>query len=376
MPTTKTPPRRASEEPRRGATREGYVTVAERLALFHSNHKKGRVITEVITELSDVKAGYVTIRASVYLDAADEKPKATGIAHERADNPQSYVNRQGWFVENCETSAIGRALGIAGILSETSIATQDDMERATAREQAGERPASYRESGPTAKSNAELDATAARNLRGQAREERERAAAAGKQPAQGSIEEGDEGESDEGGATAEPITTAQLKAVKALGNAKGVDVEEWAYVLYGCTLDEANNEQGKDLIARLTKAAKGAKPPKAPAQAKAAAPAEEPKRPEPIGGAKERMVRNSIYEQLRKMTKPHETTGAQFFVDSAEAIAHLNEMGQNEALSDWPADIRGINDLPAKHLKAVLDSLTNDAATFNEIQENRAASAS
>ena len=56
---------------------------------------------------------------------------ATGIAQE--DKSSSYINKTS-YVENCETSAWGRALGNLGIGIETSIASSNEVSMAIAKQ--------------------------------------------------------------------------------------------------------------------------------------------------------------------------------------------------------------------------------------------------
>ena len=58
---------------------------------------------------------------------------ATGHAHE--ERGSSNINKTS-FVENCETSAIGRALAMLGIGIDTSIASANEVEDAIAQQQA------------------------------------------------------------------------------------------------------------------------------------------------------------------------------------------------------------------------------------------------
>ena len=84
-----------------------YSTVAERIDKFWAKYPNGRLHTE----LQHFSADQVVIKAEVYLDREDLRPVTTDYAEERIDS--SPVNRVS-MVENCATSAIGRALADLG----------------------------------------------------------------------------------------------------------------------------------------------------------------------------------------------------------------------------------------------------------------------
>lgn len=83
-----------------------YVDVAERIQRFYEKHPEGSIQTEMVRLDGDL----VVFRASVYRDRGDPVP-TTGWAYEREG--AGYVNKTS-FIENCETSAIGRALANMG----------------------------------------------------------------------------------------------------------------------------------------------------------------------------------------------------------------------------------------------------------------------
>lgn len=85
---------------------ENYETVEDRLKAYWSDNPEGRISTEVVHETADGTC--VTIKAEIYIKNTDEHPVSTGIAQE-TKGQGGFANTDAW-VENCETSAIGRAL--------------------------------------------------------------------------------------------------------------------------------------------------------------------------------------------------------------------------------------------------------------------------
>jgi hypothetical protein len=85
---------------------ENYETVEDRLKAFWNDNPNARISTEVVHMTDDGTC--VTIIAYVFKQAEDEKPVTTGIAQE-TKGQGGFANTDAW-VENCETSAIGRAL--------------------------------------------------------------------------------------------------------------------------------------------------------------------------------------------------------------------------------------------------------------------------
>ena len=101
---------------------ENYEPVEARLDAFWQQYPNGRIQTEVLekTETS------ILIKAFLYKDINDTNAVATGLAEEIKDT--SPVNRVSW-VENCETSALGRALANFNFAAKGKRASREEMEK-------------------------------------------------------------------------------------------------------------------------------------------------------------------------------------------------------------------------------------------------------
>ena len=97
-----------------------YVMVNERVKAFRAICPEGQIITEAINATDEA----VTFRASVIVDGVT---LATGTARE--EKGSSYINKSS-YIENCETSAVGRALGFLGIGIDDSMASADEVANA------------------------------------------------------------------------------------------------------------------------------------------------------------------------------------------------------------------------------------------------------
>lgn len=102
-----------------------YAEVPERVQAFRKLYPNGDTRTSLITDLTDMQEGIVTILVDVY----DENGKhlSDGIASEVKGS--SFINKTS-YIENCQTSAMGRALGFLGIGSDTSIASAEEVQNA------------------------------------------------------------------------------------------------------------------------------------------------------------------------------------------------------------------------------------------------------
>ena len=100
---------------------KNYTCVAARISAFRELCPEGTISTEILS-LAD---GVVTMKTTI----TDENGKilATGMAQEKETS--SYINKTS-YIENCETSAVGRALGMLGIGSDEQMASAEEVANA------------------------------------------------------------------------------------------------------------------------------------------------------------------------------------------------------------------------------------------------------
>ena len=104
---------------------DDYETVEERLIKYWKDHPDGQIHTKLL----DSTASRFIVEASIYRTEADSRPWTTGLAEEtiqgRGVNATSAL-------ENCETSAIGRALANAGYATKGKRASREEMSKVAA----------------------------------------------------------------------------------------------------------------------------------------------------------------------------------------------------------------------------------------------------
>ena len=100
---------------------KNYTCVAARISAFRELCPVGAISTEILS-LAD---GVVTMKTTI----TDENGKilATGMAQEKETS--SNINKTS-YIENCETSAVGRALGMLGIGSDEQMASAEEVANA------------------------------------------------------------------------------------------------------------------------------------------------------------------------------------------------------------------------------------------------------
>jgi hypothetical protein len=99
---------------------DNYETVESRLEKWHEKYPDNRIETELI-EATEKR---FVVFAKIFKTEADAKPCATGLAFEIIT--EKGVNSTS-ALENCETSAIGRALANAGFAAKGKRASREEM---------------------------------------------------------------------------------------------------------------------------------------------------------------------------------------------------------------------------------------------------------
>jgi hypothetical protein len=107
---------------------DDYETVEERLIKFWKEHPDGQIHTKVLEHTSS----RFIVEASIYRTEADVRPWTTGLAEETVQGRG--VNATS-ALENCETSAIGRALANAGYATKGKRASREEMGKVAAQTQ-------------------------------------------------------------------------------------------------------------------------------------------------------------------------------------------------------------------------------------------------
>ena len=109
---------------------KAYAEVNQRIKAFRMLFPCGWINTE----LKSNENGVCIFGASVgtYDDNGNAITLGTGHAYEKEDS--TFINKTS-YIENCETSAVGRALGMAGFGIDTSVASAEEVQNAIANQE-------------------------------------------------------------------------------------------------------------------------------------------------------------------------------------------------------------------------------------------------
>ena len=105
-----------------------YAEVNQRIKAFRMLYPDGFIRTEMIYNGD----GMCIIRAEV---GVGDKVLGTGMAFE--ERGSSFINKTS-YIENCETSSVGRAIGMLGIGIDTSVASYEEVANAIKQQESDE----------------------------------------------------------------------------------------------------------------------------------------------------------------------------------------------------------------------------------------------
>lgn len=102
-----------------------YAEVNQRIKAFRQVYPTGTIVTDMLSN----EGGVCVFRATCgYTDESGSYVVlGTGTAYEKENS--SFINKTS-YIENCETSAVGRALGMCGFGIDTSIASAEEVANA------------------------------------------------------------------------------------------------------------------------------------------------------------------------------------------------------------------------------------------------------
>lgn len=101
-----------------------YAEVNQRIKAFRFLYPQGFITTNV----ESIQDGVCVMTAQVgYYEDGKPVVLGTGTAYEKENS--SFINKTS-YIENCETSAVGRALGMAGIGIDISVASAEEVQNA------------------------------------------------------------------------------------------------------------------------------------------------------------------------------------------------------------------------------------------------------
>lgn len=104
---------------------KAYAEVPQRIKVFRCLFPEGFIRTELVSD----DAGRCVFRAEVgyYDEDGTAVVLGTGTAYEKESS--SFINKTS-YIENCETSAVGRALAMCGIGIDMSVASAEEVQNA------------------------------------------------------------------------------------------------------------------------------------------------------------------------------------------------------------------------------------------------------
>lgn len=98
-----------------------YAEVNQRIKAFRMVYPQGAIVTDLVSD----ENGVCICKAIVQ----NEEGFVIGTGHAYEKEGSTFINKTS-YIENCETSAVGRALGMAGFGIDTSVASAEEVQNA------------------------------------------------------------------------------------------------------------------------------------------------------------------------------------------------------------------------------------------------------
>lgn len=102
-----------------------YAEVNQRIKAFRMVYPTGTIVTDMVSNENGVCVFKATV--GFYAEDGINRVLGTGTAYEKEDS--SFINKTS-YIENCETSAVGRALGMCGFGVDTSVTSAEEVQNA------------------------------------------------------------------------------------------------------------------------------------------------------------------------------------------------------------------------------------------------------
>ena len=113
-----------------------YAEVNQRIKAFRQVYPTGTISTKMVKDENGVCV--FTATCGYYTEGDTFIVLGTGTAYEKENS--TFINKTS-YIENCETSAVGRALGMCGFGIDTSVASADEVQNAIANQGVDDRKA-------------------------------------------------------------------------------------------------------------------------------------------------------------------------------------------------------------------------------------------
>lgn len=114
-----------------------YAEVNQRIKAFRMVYPEGFINTDMKSNENGICIFHAAVGYYVEKEGfLDRVTLGTGTAYEKESS--TFINKTS-YIENCETSAVGRALGMAGFGIDTSVASAEEVETAIANQDTGKK---------------------------------------------------------------------------------------------------------------------------------------------------------------------------------------------------------------------------------------------